>query len=373
MIKQQQTFAASTESGAKSSAELEREVRQSRAEVEDTLDAIQDRLSPGQMADQFTHYMRENGGEFARNLGQMVKQNPVPVMLVGVGLAWMMLGSRRELPRAADLFDDDDELGYDPGYAGARESWSAYEPGSASSWRADGDEEGRASAAARRAREGLSEAADRVRTGFDEAGEAVQDAGARVGRLARGARSRAAGMGAGVARRARRTGARARQYGEGWAQALHEHPLVLGTVGFAIGAAIAAALPASRREDELMGEASDSLKQRGRAMGRQGYVKAEAAAGAAYSAAAQEAKEQGLSREGVESAAEAVRHKVGNVAGAATEAAKQEAFGDQEASGQDRESGFPDAGFRNQESGFQTGSQDQEAGHRDRGVGEPTP
>ena len=38
------------------------------------------------MADQVAHYVRENGGEFARNLGQVVKQNPVPMLLVGVGL-----------------------------------------------------------------------------------------------------------------------------------------------------------------------------------------------------------------------------------------------------------------------------------------------
>ena len=79
-------------------------MRESRADVERTLDAIQDRLSPGQLVDQVARYMRDNGGEFVRNFGDTVRQNPVPVVLVGVGLAWMMLGSRRDvdLPRAAD-------------------------------------------------------------------------------------------------------------------------------------------------------------------------------------------------------------------------------------------------------------------------------
>ena len=39
----------STDQGSKSSQEAQREVQQSRAEVEDTLEAIQERLSPGQV------------------------------------------------------------------------------------------------------------------------------------------------------------------------------------------------------------------------------------------------------------------------------------------------------------------------------------
>ena len=102
-------FARATDPGSRSPAELEREVRESRADVERTLDAIQDRLSPGQLVDQVAHYLRDNGGEFARNFGDTVRQNPVPVVLVGVGLAWMMFSGPRHdggLPRAADFVPD---------------------------------------------------------------------------------------------------------------------------------------------------------------------------------------------------------------------------------------------------------------------------
>ena len=68
---------ASTDPGSKSAAEIEREVRQSRAEVEQTLDAIQARLSPGQLLDQAVDYFREGrGGEFARNLGDFDHAKP---------------------------------------------------------------------------------------------------------------------------------------------------------------------------------------------------------------------------------------------------------------------------------------------------------
>lgn len=323
---------ASADPGSRSADELEREVRESRAELERTLDAIQDRLSPGQLVDQVTRYLRDNGGEFAHNLGETVKRNPVPAVLVGAGLAWMTVaGLRRDdgPPRGLAAGDDDlDEDRDDP------ESWSAYEAGLVTGWGgAEDDDDQELSEAARRARAGLDEAGARTREGFgdadDEAEPAAGGAKAKIGRLARGARARAAGMRAGVAHRAQRTGARARRYGhqarEGWLETLHRHPLVLGAVGVAIGAAIGAALPASRREDEFMGDASDHFKQAARSAGREEYAKAKATAAEAYAAAETEAEQQGLSREGLEAAAEAARQKVESVAEAATEAVSREA------------------------------------------------
>jgi Protein of unknown function (DUF3618) len=78
--------AGGTDPGSKSATEIEREVQQSRAEVEQTLDAIQARLSPGQLLDQAVDYLREGRGvEFARNLGDSITQNPIP--LAGRGRA----------------------------------------------------------------------------------------------------------------------------------------------------------------------------------------------------------------------------------------------------------------------------------------------
>ncbi len=303
---------ASTDPGSRSSADLERDVRQSRAQVEDTLDAIQDRLSPGQWMDQVAHYVRDNGGDFARNFGHVVRQNPVPAALVGVGLVWMMLGSRRrngQEPATApeDYFDPDwPEVGAGPGQFGSE----ADEPTA-----------------------GLNEAAE-------SSWRAAKRAGGRMGRFADSARERAASMGASVGEQARRTGAQARHYRgrarEGFLHTLQRQPLVLGALGLAAGAVLGAALPATRREDELMGETSDHLKQGAWAAGREGYARAEAAAGAAYTAAADEAKDQGLSREGMASAAEAARHKVENVAEAAVDAARREIDPDQ-----DRKDGEP--------------------------------
>src|SRR3546814_11202617 len=57
----------------------------SRSEMRETLDAIQSKLTPAQMMDEAMTYFRNGPGEFASNLGRVVRNNPVPMALVGVG------------------------------------------------------------------------------------------------------------------------------------------------------------------------------------------------------------------------------------------------------------------------------------------------
>ena len=126
---------------------------------------------------------------------------------------------------------------------------------------------------------------------------------------------------------------RASYYGRrvrrGFFDTLHEQPLVLGALGLAAGAAIGAALPATEKEDEWLGDSRDRLKERAKEAGWEQVERARAAAGAAYGAAREEAERQGLSLEGgkaaAESVVETVRHKAERIAEAATEAAKAEA------------------------------------------------
>jgi hypothetical protein len=74
---------------------LEREIDQTRAQMDQTLGALEQKLSPGKLIDEALGLFREHGGDFVANLGNSVKQNPMPVMLAAVGIAWMMFGSNR--------------------------------------------------------------------------------------------------------------------------------------------------------------------------------------------------------------------------------------------------------------------------------------
>jgi hypothetical protein len=78
-------------SGARRPHEIQAEIDRTRREVDATLHAIEQRLAPGQLYDQGVQYLRSNGGtEFFSNLGEQAKRNPMPVALVGIGLAWLM-------------------------------------------------------------------------------------------------------------------------------------------------------------------------------------------------------------------------------------------------------------------------------------------
>src|SRR4051812_20537028 len=78
------------------SEQLEREAEATRAQIAATLDELRGRMTPGQVVDQLVDYARDSGGgEFVRNFGQQGVGNPIPVTLVGAGLAWLMMASRR--------------------------------------------------------------------------------------------------------------------------------------------------------------------------------------------------------------------------------------------------------------------------------------
>ena len=77
--------------GSRRPREIQAEIERTRQQMDGTLHAIENRLTPGQLYDQGIEYLRNNGGtEFLSNLGDQAKRNPMPVALVGIGLAWLM-------------------------------------------------------------------------------------------------------------------------------------------------------------------------------------------------------------------------------------------------------------------------------------------
>ena len=80
------------DSETKSSAELEREVEQQRNRVEARIGEIKERLSPGQLIDEALAYTKDGGSHFASNLGSTIAANPLPAVMLGVSLVWLMSG-----------------------------------------------------------------------------------------------------------------------------------------------------------------------------------------------------------------------------------------------------------------------------------------
>jgi cell division septum initiation protein DivIVA len=213
--------------------QIERDIRDTRAEVGATLDAIQSKLTPGQMMDQALGYLRTSlPADFGRNMNETVRNNPLPVALVGIGLVWMMAsgrsGSAVHSPRMGARRHD--------------ESWQESDSGG------DGLRD-KAQHASDRAREVAGQARERIAGGADSMRE-------RMATTASGARERVSDL----AHRTREQMGHARERAS---VMVNEQPLLVGALGVALGAAVGAALPETRREDELMGGLRDDLMARG--------------------------------------------------------------------------------------------------------------
>ena len=80
----------------RSAAEIEREVRRTRAELGLTVDALEYQLAPRQLIekgiDMITQLMKDNGVVWI-DLGEVVRANRFPLALIGVGVAWLLAGN----------------------------------------------------------------------------------------------------------------------------------------------------------------------------------------------------------------------------------------------------------------------------------------
>jgi hypothetical protein len=91
----------------------------------------------------------------------------------------------------------------------------------------------------------------------------------------------------------------------------------LGAIGIAIGAGIAAALPATKLEADYLGDASDAAKAKASEFAAEQADRVTTGAGNVLEAVSEEARKQGLSVEGAKSAASDISVKVGRAVDAA--------------------------------------------------------
>ena len=78
---------------------IERDLERTRSRMDNRLSELQERLSPGQIVDDLLGYFRgSEGGDFARNLMDSVRDNPLPAALTGIGLTWLMASNPKPRP-----------------------------------------------------------------------------------------------------------------------------------------------------------------------------------------------------------------------------------------------------------------------------------
>lgn len=300
--------------------DLEHETERSRDNVSGLLDELRARVSPGEMVDQIVGYAGDGAGEMVRNLGSQLRNNPLPALMVGVGVAWLMLGERKpgvaassgpglgsevrnklrkvfgsvqgaagtaaaEVRQTRDLVAT---RASDYGMAaaegaqdvGQRLGDSLHEAGDQARTVA-GNALSNASVAYESAAETAQGAAERARLLAHDASAAGQRAARAAAEQARHFAENAGAAGQRAVDAARHAGESASEFGEravnNAAAFLKEQPLVAAGLGLAVGAVIGALLPATAAENKLMGETSDALKERARAAAQEQYDGAKSA------------------------------------------------------------------------------------------------
>lgn len=333
------------ESEHKTSAELQREIEMQRSRVESTIDQIQEKLSPGQLVDEMLSYAKGGGGEFVASLQRNVTANPLPVALLGVSLAWLMAKPASATAPATDagtIRSDrhwDDSINARRGYTGNATPYDVEDDGdypvtiitgeslqrlghtrdergrtfsefaddAGKKFKALSDETGNRAGhfvdeTGNRFRGFTNATGDRIHHFQDEAGNALDEATGWASHTWQRAREKLHDAQDAINAQAQAGRDRASQAGSavmGQMENLNQtimtqfrdQPLVGGALAFALGAALGSALPHTRQEDELLGEAADKVKDKAAHVAADAYEQGKEKAADLYEAAGEKADE----------------------------------------------------------------------------------
>lgn len=255
------------------SSDIEREIEEDRLRIEEKITAIQQRISPGQMLDEAMNYVKSSGGaEYFANLGSSLKTNPIPVALMGISLAWLMAnpgnsGSSydEESYPLATVEGDVRRIG--PPEADGEHRYSHFADSTGKRFKALTDETGRRAGhfidESGKTYRGFADATGRqIHDIRDEAGKVFEEASGWAAKAWRQAGTAARSMGRSATGAASQTWEHAGRLNENLIERFRDQPLIGGALAFAAGAAIGAALPSTRTEDEMIGDVSDDVRER---------------------------------------------------------------------------------------------------------------
>ena len=265
----------------RSSQDIEREVEAARGDLDRTVEALKDKMTPGQLVDELTRSFKGGGaGEMLGNLGAQARENPMALAMIGAGMAWLMMGKSEH--HAAD------------GPARAYQTNAA--PGAGADSAGVGGAAQTASHVKAKAAEVAGGVKDTVTGAAEHAAHSLHDLG---------------GQASAAGHKAVRS----------FEDMLQQEPLIVGALGLAAGVALGAVFPSTAAEDRTFGAARDDLVKAGERKMHDAAQSLSASAQAAVEAARSEADRQGFSDGDVQGARSV---EVKSVVGSAVEATRDE-------------------------------------------------
>jgi ElaB/YqjD/DUF883 family membrane-anchored ribosome-binding protein len=243
---------------------IEADLNQSRHRLNDTLEALGQKLSPGQMVDEVLGLAQGQAGEFAGKLGRQVKDNPLPTLLIAAGVGMLLL-NRNQSGANSNVSADDWQ--HERRYRSLEEArWST----------------------PRNIGESDSDYEERVHHVYaktldlkQKAGEAVHEFKDRVKRTVEGVKANAEGARERMAHvlsdakhsvqdQARKLGSAASNARHSAENFYDDSPLAAGAIALAVGALIGSATPLSRPERETLRGVADKAAAAGADLAERG-------------------------------------------------------------------------------------------------------
>jgi hypothetical protein len=240
-----------------------------------------------------------HAGDFIGGLQDAIRENPVSAALVGMGVLWMFTGGAK-LSTAAALLSPAARAaatGIGQGIQASGDAVSAVSDGVKSA----------GSRAINSVAETMSDTATSVGETATQAYQAVKDA-------AVDSTSKAKTI---VGRQSAQAGGITSTVQSNLKDTFERQPLLLGAIGIAIGAAMAAGLPVTRIEADAVGDAADRVTEQVKNFASEQVDNVTDIAKRTYEAVTKEAAAQGLTPEAIKEGAAAIGGKLKTVAKAA--------------------------------------------------------
>lgn len=301
-----------------------------REKVGDTATELKTLISPAHIKQEIRNYVREERENIVQSIQRQAKDNPLQMAAVGAAVAYPVLSLLRAIPTPLLLIGAGLFLTSKRGQQSAKDIKAKVDDvvsqgtekvsDLAGAVRSDledrlagaryGAEElgstvvSAAAAVTDRAQAAFRDAADTATSAFGGAAgkavSAVEGAGAAVGETAGAARDQAAAVGA-------------RSFNS-VTSFVNDNALLVAGIGAAVGAFIAASIPASEAENRLFGAGSEKLKDKAREVAAQGIEAAGDIAAEAAGSVATAAAREGIDAAGVQRTLNNVADSVRKVA-----------------------------------------------------------
>lgn len=271
---------------------LRSDINTTRGRMDDTIDALGNRLEGRHLVDELLGFFRGRASDAGRvgekitrsaetavhSVVDTVKAHPLPVIVAGAGIAWLVYEttrSRRETEGARWMGDDTPvgEPGFAAGEVGDYTGEGYMGEGESGSMLESAKE--KASALTGQAREKIAHVGEQGRQTWEAAKERVGEVTGQVQQRSRELYSRTR---------------------ERVVTTAEQHPLEIGLGCLAAGFLLALALPTPEVVNRRVGPTVDRLKDRTRAAGAEAMAKGKRVVEAATSAVREEARNQGLTK-----------------------------------------------------------------------------